>query len=139
MYIASFTFIGIQYTLGDYLNHDMVTMVAVYDPINQVTTPAGTKINTIVSDVANLGTFNTVSERITGGTYSNADASAFDRAINFTVAAAYIAWDAILLLTGTQIFTLIFMMGVPYIFVMGFVIIYILFLIRTAIALIRGV
>lgn len=139
MYIASFTFIGVQYTLGDYLNHDMVTMIDVYDPINHVTTPAGTPINTIVSDVANLNTFNTIGSRVTGGTYSNADASAFDKAINFTVAAAYIAWDAVLLLTGTQIFTLAFMMGVPYIFVTGIVIVYVFFLIRTAIALIRGV
>ena len=139
MYIASFTMLGIQWTAGDYLNHDMTTLVDVYDPINDITTPAGTKIKPLFADVANLNTFNDVAGRVTTGTYTNSDSSFFDRAISFATAAAYIAWDVISILTGTYIFTLIFMMGVPYIFVTGISVVYVFFLIRTIIALIRGV
>lgn len=139
MYIASFSMIGIQWTLGDLMNHDIATMVDVYNPVTDTITPAGTVMKPLFSGFTDYTTLNDVALRVTNGDYTPSDDSFFDKVLQSTTAAAFIAWDGILLLTGTQVFTMLFLVGVPYVFVSGFVFIYVFFLIRTAIALIRGV
>jgi hypothetical protein len=118
---------------------NLETMIDVYNPITNETTPAGTELKPLFQGFTDYTTLNDVALRVTNGDYNPSDNSFFDRVLTSTTAAAFIAWDGILLLTGTQIFTAMFLMGIPYIFVSGFVFIYVFFLIRTAIALIRGV
>jgi hypothetical protein len=85
-------------------------------------------------------TLNDVASRVTTGEdYHPSDNSFFDKVLTSTTTAAFIAWDGLLLLSGTQIFTMLFLLGVPYIFVSGIAFVYVFFLIRTSIALIRGV
>lgn len=55
------------------------------------------------------------------------------------IAAASIALQVFLLLTGTYVFNIMILLGVPVIFVSAFVILYIIMLARTIIALLRGI
>lgn len=139
MYMMSFSMLGVQYSIGDLMHIDMVTLIDVYNPITGETTPAGTELKPLFQGFTDYETLNDVALRTTTGSYTNSDNSYFDRVISFSVAAAHIGWDAVLLLTGTQIFTMLFLIGVPYIFVAGMVFVYIFFLIRAIIAIIRGV
>lgn len=140
MYIMSFSLLGVQYTLGDLLEVNLVTFTDVYNPITGVTTPAGTELKPLFQGFSDYTTLNQVATRVTSGdSYQPSDNSFFDKVLTYGTAAAFIAWDGILLLTGTQIFYMLFLFGVPYIFVSGIVFVYVFFLIRTAIALIRGV
>ena len=139
MYIFSFSMLGIQWVLLDPFGLNMQTFVDVYDPINNITIPAGTELRPLFHGSTNYDTLNGVAGRASTGNYQTSDGSPFDKVINYATAAAFLAWDVMTLLTGTQIFFLMFLLGVPYIFVAGFVFIYVFFLIRTAIALIRGV
>lgn len=139
MYTASFCLLGTQYIFGDILNIDMATLVDVYDPVTGDTTPAGTPMKSYLIGFINTGTIDSVADRVTTGDYTNSDVSFVDRFISFAVIAAYIAWDVITLLSGTYIFNLVFMMGIPYVFVFGFVVIYVLTVMRAAVTLIRGV
>ncbi len=68
-----------------------------------------------------------------------ANSTFFDKIETFTTGAAFVAWELITLLTGTYIFYLMFLFGVPLIFVTGFVILYVLLLARAIIGLVRGI
>ena len=139
MYIMSFSMLGIQFSIGDLMHIDLVTLVDVYNPISGETIPAGTELKTPFQGFTDYTTLNDVAIRTSTGSYTNSDNSFFDKVISYATAAAHIGWDAVLLLTGTQIFTMLFLIGVPYIFVAGMAFVYIFFLIRTIIAIIRGV
>lgn len=138
MYCVSFAFIGTQWMLGDVLQHDLVTFTDVTS-LGGTTYPAGTEIKPLFQGFANLDAINTVSVSVTTGDYHPSDNSFFDKVLTSTTTAAFIAWDGVTLLTGTYIFNIMILFGIPIIFVMGFEVVYIFFLIRTAIALIRGV
>ena len=140
MYILSFTFMGVQYALADVLHFQLTTMMDVYNPITKVTIPAGTEMRPYFQGYSNYGTLNNVATRVTSGdNYSTSDNSFYDKVVTSTIAAAFIGWDVITLLSGMGIFSLLFLFGIPYIFVIGIEIVYVFFLIRTIIALIRGV
>ena len=134
MYITSFSVIGIQYVMGDYLGRNVQTITDVYDPITGTTTPAGTELKPLFTQYTDFGTLNQVSLRTSTGNYSG-----LDRVIQYASIAASIAWDVLTLISGTQIFYMLFLFGVPYVFVMGMAFVYVFFLIRTTIAIIRGV
>ena len=55
------------------------------------------------------------------------------------IAAAGLALELFLLLTGTYVFNIMILFGVPVIFVSGFVLLYLIMLIRTFIAYLRGI
>ena len=55
------------------------------------------------------------------------------------IAAAGIALQIFLLLTGTLVFNIMILFGVPFIFVSGLVILYLIMLARTLVALLRGI
>ena len=58
---------------------------------------------------------------------------------NPVTAAAGIAWEIIQLMSGTYIFGVLVMLGVPSIIVAGMTILYVFMLARTIIAYIRGI
>ena len=140
MYIMSFSFVGIQYTIGDVLQHDISTFTDIYDPItHELLYPVGTPLAQPFQGFTNLDTVNTISVSVTTGAYHPSDNSFFDKVLTSTITAAFIAWDGITLLTGVYIFNIMLLFGIPALYIMGFEAVYIFFLIRTAIALIRGV
>lgn len=77
---------------------------------------------------------------IINGTYSPVNSTTFyDKVETSVTAGAAVAWTLIQVLTGLYILNLIYFMGVPFPFVAGIAILYVILLARTVIAIIRGV
>lgn len=133
MWCLSFTALGVQYSMSDVLGWEMTVQCS--DGCDEY----GQPMKPYILDVFTNGNINNIVARSSTGTYSNSDSSDFDKVINFSTAAAHVAWDVILLLTGTYIFNFLYFMGVPLIFVVGFGIAYAVFLIRAIFGYIRGV
>jgi len=95
-------------------------------------TPDGTAIRAELLDIVRVDNINT---RTSNVTQSNETAFILDPVI----AGATIAWQFFLLLTGTYIFNLLYLFGIPTIFIAGMVIVYSFLLINTLIAKIRGI
>ena len=55
------------------------------------------------------------------------------------IAAAGLALEIFLLLTGTYVFNIMILFGVPVIFVSGFILLYLIMVARTIIAYLRGI
>lgn len=126
--------LGGQYLIGDYTGHNLTTFVDAYNPLDGTTTPAGTEIKPLFQHFTDYTTLNDVALRSSTGSYSG-----IDRVLQVASIAASIGWDVITLLSGTEIFYMLFLFGVPYIFVAGIEVVYLFFLIRTIIAVVRGV
>lgn len=133
-YIASFSFLGVQLTVGDIIGVDMRTFDTdtgsysgdeIRDSINGMSNEEGTPY----SQLSN-GTY--IMTQITLGDES----SVIDSPI---ATAAGIAFTIFQLMTGTYIFDMLVFLGVPVIFVGGIVMIYIILLSRTVIAYVRGI
>ena len=73
--------------------------------------------------------FNSQSLLIINGTF-NENTTDYNRVETSVTAAAAVAWNLIILLTGTYIFNLILFMGVPWPFVIGMAVIYMVLLAR---------
>ena len=125
MYSTSFAIYGGQYVIGDVFN---VTLTS-YD---------GTPLKSYLLDFFEEGTLNTVTGNIVNGTYVD-NGTSYSRILDFSIAAAYIAWELVTLLTGLYIFNFIYLMGVPLIFVTPIVILYLILLARAIIGYIRGI
>ena len=63
----------------------------------------------------------------------------FDKVETFTTGAAFVAWELVTLMTGTYIFYIMFLFGVPEIFVLVFVTLYVLLLARAILGYVRGI
>lgn len=125
MYAASYSVAGVQYVIGDY-----------YDI--QITNYDGAEIQSPLEVIIDLTTFNTVSDEIVNGTFTG-NTTYYDKVETFTTAAAAIAWNLVLLLSGTYIFNFLYLLGVPAYFVAIFVVLYLLLLARAIIGYIRGI
>tara|TARA_B100001750_G_scaffold247405_1_gene273048 strand:- start:1688 stop:2080 length:393 start_codon:yes stop_codon:yes gene_type:complete len=119
MYALNFSMLGIQFMYADVVGHEMVNH-------------EGVPITSNIQNYINISQLNTTSTNVTGMT-SSAVIS------NPLTAAAEIAWELFLLLTGTYIFSVIHLLGVPSIIVAGMVILYIIMLSRTIIGYLRGI
>ncbi len=126
MYASSFALLGMQYTLGDSFG---LTLIGA----------DGQPIESNVVDFIQTGTLNTV----TGSFASNATDTDTNRnwfTYNPIVQAAGFVFEIFLLLTGTYIFNvLFFVVGIPQIWIAGFVILYFFLLMRTIVAYLRGI
>ena len=118
MYIAGAALIGAQYIWADVFHVTMTNFQGV--PLK----------DNLLHDI-NMGSINGV-----GGAVLNNTQTSAANAVVFT---AQIAWDLILLMSGTYIFDFIFQMGVPAIFVTIFIIGYLFLLIRTIMGYVRGI
>ena len=137
MWTSSFMALGTQWMIGDVMGVEMT--VNCYDTTALCTNVRGTPMKPYILDFIDEGNINELTERAVGGNYNNPDASEFDKVLNFTTAAAHVAWDIIGLLSGTFIFGYLYYSGVPLILVVGIALIYIIFLVRAIIGYIRGV
>ncbi len=119
MYSISFSILGAQFIVGDIMG---VTMTDINgDPLKSsiLTTIQVDQLNTSAQNVIGTNQTSIVSDPIT--------------------AAAGIAWELILLMTGTYVFQIAYLLGIPSILVAGMVLLYIILLMRTIIAYLRGI
>ena len=119
MYAASFGILGGQFVLGDVFGIELKDING--DPLKSsiLTTIQVDQLNTSAQNVIGTNQTSVVTDPIT--------------------AAAGIAWELFLLMTGTYIFQILYLMGIPSIIVTGMVLLYIIMLMRTIIAYLRGV
>lgn len=130
MWTASFSVLGVQWALLDVMHVELEIRCS--DGCSQYGEPLKPAVIGFVED----GNVSDIVNRASGGNYGD---GAFDRVVQFAIAAAYVGWDIVLLLTGTYIFSFMYFMGVPSIFVAGLIGIYAIFLIRAIVGYIRGV
>ena len=119
MYATSFGLLGGQFLMGDIIGIEL-------KDIN------GNPLKSSILDTINVDTLGTSAQNVIG---TNATAVTTDP----ITAAAGIAWELIQLMTGTYIFNIAYLMGVPLIIVAGMTLLYITLLMRTIIAYLRGV
>lgn len=123
VYIMSFSILTIQYAFADVFN---ITLTGV----------DGTPLRSNILVLLNTDTINTLTGDIVSANNTRNDTlSAIENAYNIGF---NVGWDIITLLTGTYIFGVLYLMGVPVIMIAGMVAVYAFFLARTIIALIRG-
>lgn len=127
MYMLSLGFLGAQFLADSY----GVTME----------TPDGTPIRSGILDFINQDFVNTFSSNVTNQVnQTSGQPGGTDFFINNPiVAGATMAWSLFLLMTGTYIFNLLYLFGVPTIFIIMFAAPYMFLLVNTLIAKIRGV
>ena len=109
--------------IGGQIVADMMGITIVNYNGVPVTSHIATAIN---EDELNTRTANVVSANYTG------NSTFYDKIETFTTSAAYVAWELITLLTGTYIFNVLLIMGIPNYFVM-------ILLARAIIGYIRGI
>lgn len=119
MYISSFGLLGVQYSVADVFG---ITMV----DIN------GNAIKSDLLVLINVDQLNQISTDIT-------DFNETETVENPATAGAQVAWEIFTLLTGTYIFNVLIFFGVPTVFIVGMVIVYLILVWRALIAYIRGV
>jgi hypothetical protein len=118
MYTFSFSLLGAQYMADAY----GVT----------ITAPDGTPIRATLLDVTDTTTVNTLTTNVT-------DTDNTEFILEPIITGAKLAWNFFQILTGTLIFNILFLFGVPEIFIGGIAIVYSFLMINTVIAKIRGV
>jgi hypothetical protein len=121
MYTFSFSLLGAQYMADAY----GVT----------ITAPDGTPIRATLLDVTDTTTVNTLT---TNATCVTPDCNT-EFILEPIIVGAKLAWNFFQILTGTLIFNILFLFGVPEIFIGGIAIVYSFLMINTVIAKIRGV
>lgn len=125
MYAVGFSMLGIQYTLADTFGITMTNMEG---------TPIKSALHGFIKDDnINERTQNIVSADFQG------NSTYYDRVETFTTGAAFVAWELVTLMTGTYIFYIMFLFGVPEIFVLVFVTLYVLLLARAILGYVRGI
>ena len=125
MYATSFSILGVQFVIGDVMGVEMVVQC-------QDCPEQGQPIKSQILGTINTGQLTTSAQNVVG---TNQTAVTQDP----ITAAAGIAWELILLMTGTYVFHIAYLLGIPGIIVTGMVMLYIILLMRTIIAYLRGV
>lgn len=119
MYAAGFVFLGVQFTFADVF---YITM----------TNFEGVPIKSALHGFINDENINERTSNIISADY-NTNSTYYDRIETFTTGGAFVVWELITLMTGTHIFYIMLLFGVPEIFILVFVTIYALLLARAII------
>lgn len=127
MYVLSIGFLGAQFMADSY----GITLE----------TPDGSPVRSGVLDFINQDFVNTFSSNATQqvNQTSGLPGGATFFIDNPVVAGATMAWELFLLMTGTYIFNLLYLFGMPPIFIVMITVPYMFLLVNTLIAKIRGV
>lgn len=118
--------VGMEYTLGNVYHVEMVSPVTGL-PIESAI------VGYLQEDELNTRTANIVSANFTG------NSTYFDKIETFTTGAAFIAWELVTLMTGTYIFWIMGLFGVPTWMITMFVALYVLLLARAILGYVRGI
>ncbi len=133
MWIASFTLLGVQYMVGDIMGQEM-TIQCTDSILMDCESVKGTPIKPYILNWANEANINEITQRASEGDYTG-----IDKFIQFAIAAAFVAWDLIALVSGVYLFTMLYFIGMPSIMVIGLGIVYLIFLLRSIFGWIRGI
>ena len=125
LWCISFSLLGAQYVIGDVFG---ITL----------TNSSGVPIKAHILTLIDEDTLNETTENIVNANFTT-NSTYYDRVETFTTAAAFVAWELVLLLSGTYIFNLLFLLEVPLIFTAFFVILYLALLARAIIGYVRGI
>ncbi len=118
MYTSSFMLLAVQYVYADTFGMTLTS------PVN------GQQLKSNIINYININNINTIQSNVTGTTRTSVISSA----------TSYLSmtWEIMQLMIGGYIFNVLYLLGVPSIFISGFIAIYFIFLIITFIALIRA-
>lgn len=119
MYSMSFSMLGVQYILGDTFGITMTSMT-------------GVPLKSNLLSITDIDTLNILGANVTG---TNATVIRTDP----ITAAAEMAYEVFLLITGTYIFNMLLLFDVPVVFVAGLILIYVMLMMRAVIGYLRGV
>lgn len=122
VYAISIGFLGLQFVVFDVFHSQMTNFQGV--PLK----------NNIIQDIG-VSTINNVS----GALGHNSTQTIAQAAAQYAAAVANIAIDLIMLITGLYIFDIMLQLGIPSIFIIGFVILYLFLLIRSIVGWVRGI
>lgn len=125
-YAIGISLVGIEYSLGQVYHVEMVS------PIN------GEPINSAIVGYMQEGELNTRTQNIVSANFTG-NSTFYDKVETFTTGAAYVAWELVALMTGTYIFYIMLLFGIPAWFVTGLITLYILLLARAIIGYVRGI
>ena len=118
--------VGLEYTLGQVYHVELVSPVS------------GEPINSSIVGYLQQDDLNTRTQNIVTANYTT-NSTFFDKVETFTTGAAFVAWELIGLMTGTYIFWIMGLFGVPTWMITMFVTLYILLLARSIIGYVRGI
>lgn len=119
LYAPGFSLLAGQYVIGDVYNITLVSPVT------------GQPIKSSLLSFINLSNVNTIEQNVTSTTRGSVVTN-----INSFLG---MVWELVLLLTGTYIFNILYLLGVPAIAIVGMVAIYFFLLIRAYFGYIRGI
>jgi|APSaa5957512535_1039671.scaffolds.fasta_scaffold111497_2 hypothetical protein len=119
LYASSFGLLGAQYVLADTFGIALVNF-------------EGVEIQSNLLDIINEDSLNSVTGNLNTLNQTTIETDPI-------TAAGELLWDVLTILTGTYVFNLLSLLGVPDIIIAGMVIIYAIMLFRTLIALLRGI
>lgn len=129
VYSISFSLLGTQYIVADVFHVQMTDFNG--NPIkNILITGVGQQSN-------GQGTLNNIYNNSTCTT-PTCQNKAENPLTYLTVAATY-AWNIFMLISGLYVFQFLYQLGVPIIFMMGFIALYLFFLVRSMMGWIRGI
>ena len=125
MYAAGFSLLGVQYTMAVTIGLEMTNL-------------DGVPIKSALHGFINDDEINTRTQNIVSADFQG-NSTYYDKVETFTTGAAFVAWELVSLMTGTYIFYIMFLFGVPEIFVLVFVTLYVLLLARAILGYVRGI
>ena len=129
VYSISFSLLGTQYIVADVFHVQMTDFNG--NPIkNVLITGVGQQSN----GQSTLNAIYTNSTCTTPTCQNKAES-----ATTYLLVAATYAWNIFMLISGLYVFQFLYQLGVPIIFMMGFIALYLFFLVRSMMGWIRGI
>lgn len=103
MWITSGVLLGVQYIFADQYGYDL-------------TTPDGEPMKSHLLQMIDEDRFNEATRNISAGSNGT-----WNRVEEFDISAAYVMWELVRLLTGSYVYNILLLFGVPPVFVTVFV------------------
>jgi len=134
--ILTFTLLSVQYLVGDVFGVELTIQCTDGDVVAwKCSDYYGKPLKSYLIGYIDMGTISGLLSDSLDGT----DGGIIDRIGGFALAAAYVAWNLIAILSGITIFQLFWFLGVPFILVTGIALVYYIFLARAILGYVRGV
>lgn len=138
-YAAGFFLVGLQFTLADLYGFEMVGCKEDDDPTSPTFRETiCTPLKSNVIGYLQLDNFNERTDNIQSANYTG-NSTFFDKIETFTTGAAFVAWELVTLMSGTYIFYIMLLLGVPSWIVTMMIGLYILLLARAILGYVRGI
>lgn len=125
-YAAGVMMVGMEYTVTQLFHVEMVSPLT------------GDPINSAIVGYLQLQEFDERTGAIVSANYTS-NSTFFDKIETFTTGAAFVAWELVGLMTGTYIFHIMYLFGVPQWMITMFILLYVLLLARAIIGYVRGI